>query len=328
MNTKKSKKINKNKSTTNRKTKYSMKGGLNCRALFDDYKFFTPIHTNNEIIYDYSQILKGLDMFSKFVMSKLVSSNNNFKNSNKSEIESALTDYKGSNNTLLRRSKKEQPPFILLSSILKKLCLKDDYFNFDEALKISISNSFKYSIEECNLILNGRRNIKNGSSEYRFIVNKNNNGKTVKRKETYQISIPIIELFQNAWDSNLLSCTTLDELKKKYIKVRLYRTKNINKTEFPTIEVINKGKTFPFDDTTYHTYEELKSTFKSKYEGGPKDVEHKIGLYTIFGGRTLGLQNINSNGNFRILFRNNEEGESVVSLSRITPIGESGDDNN
>ena len=110
-----------------------------------------------------------------------------------------------------------------------------------------------------------------------------------------------------------------------FLFFNLYKSKKIDDSDnkYPTIEVINKGIPFLFEDTNYHEYSELKGKFKPKSEGGPKNTSHIIDLYSIFGGKTAGLGMIDSNKNFKILFRNNEKGESVVSLSRITPIGES-----
>jgi hypothetical protein len=300
------------------------KGGAkpNYYLLLDNYKIVKP-KIKKEIYYGFDELKDGIDMVVDYLTKGLISEcqdnidpvqlkrlNESFTNDELTKIGNNVDDFK--------------------KKLKEKIFSANNYSDIMDHIKIILSQSFKYVIDECNLVLNGNVNIKSGYGELICLdIKRSNSRNSVSEKQLKKVEtfIPISELLQNAWDSNLLSCDTLENLKEKYIKIIMV----LNEEEFegnPTIIIINKGKPFPFKDNELHTYDELKNSFKPKSEEvvKAKDTEKVVGSYSIFGGRGQGLNIINNNLNYKLRFRNNERGESMVYLSRVTPIGISDDD--
>lgn len=296
-------KSKKNNSLRKRRgTKVSRKlkkgGDYELDILLDNYEIVKP-RIYKEIYYDFNQLKDGIDMILDYLTEGIVAGCQNYINPQNLQV------FKDK----LVMPESEKKDELKLKSILKT---KVDITNSD--IKGFLAKSFKSAINECNLVLNNYAYIKDGDNELQCT------GETMYTLRKKQSFVPILELLQNAWDSNLLGCDTLEDLKKTYIKI-IIDSNGKDFDGYPTIVIINKGKELPFSDNDFHTYEELKSNFRSKTDGGPKDTTKKIGDYSIFGGKTLGLSLIDNNKNYKLRFRKGDKGESMVYLARATPIG-------
>ncbi len=157
-----------------------------------------------------------------------------------------------------------------------------------------IYNPFKIVFEKCYLWLTG------------------------KKQDSRSWSISLEKLFINAWNLNLMSCDDITCLKTKKISINLTTNKE---NQNHTLEIINNGDPFPFNDNDHedHPYSDLIFFFAKVYD---KDYNHPIDLYKSFmiGNGVIDFESLSQNTNFNLRFRNNESGESVVKLERITPI--------
>ncbi len=161
-----------------------------------------------------------------------------------------------------------------------------------EIIMSGIYKSFKVASEICYLWLTG------------------------KKLEIQRHTTILSKLFINSWNLNLISCEDIECLQQKNIFVNLNTNK---KNENRFLEITNNGVKFPFDSNDHeeHTYSELSDFFNETYS---KNHTHMIGLYQVSNDAKFVLEELSKNINYKLTFRNNENGESVIKLERITPL--------